>query len=249
MADAPAQKLDDSIRNVLGDPETGQGRKYALLATGSRSPGSLVLYELITGLFSGCAGALGYVLRQKAYRLLFRSMGRRVAIGRNVTFRGCRRIVIGDGVFIDDNCVVDARGPEASITLGDGVLVGRNTIVRCRGQRLSIGAGSDIGCNCIVATDSRLEIGDDVLIAAYTYIAAGGNHRFDDKTVPIIRQGFDKRGGCRIGNGAWIGAHSMVMDGVEIGAGTIVGAHSLVTRSLPAMVIAHGAPAQVQRQR
>jgi acetyltransferase-like isoleucine patch superfamily enzyme len=249
MAEQMSPTLDDSVQDVLGDERAGLARKYAVLATGRTALGGLLLYELLTGLCSAWPGAVGYWLRQKAYRLLFKSLGRRVSIGRNVTFRGCGRITIGKGVFIDDNCVVDARGPAAAVTIGEGVLVGRNTIIRCRGEQLSVGAGSDIGCNCIIATNTRLEIGRDVLIAAYTYVAAGGRHRFDDKTVPIIRQGFDKRGGCRIGDGAWIGAHCTILDGANVGAGAIVGAHSLVNRTLPDMVIAHGAPARVQRER
>jgi galactoside O-acetyltransferase len=48
---------------------------------------------------------------------------------------------------------------------------------------------------------------------------------------------------------AWIGAHVTVLPGVRIGKGAIVGAGSVVTRDLPPMSVAVGAPARVIRFR
>ncbi len=248
MSTSPAE-LDPQIQNVLADPRLSQRQKYALLAVGSTSLPALLRYELLTGLLSGLPGALGYAARRRFYRPLFRSMGRNVTIGRHVTVRGGLRISLGSNVFIDDHCVLDARGPHAAITIEDDVLIARNSVVRTRGRELRIGRGADVGSNCILATDSRLSIGADVLIAAYTYVVAGGNHRFADRSRPIKEQGIVSKGGSVIEDGVWIGAHSTVFDGVTLGQGTIVGAHSLVTRSLPPMVIAHGCPARVQRER
>ncbi len=248
MPDSKSQ-LDLEAQRVLHDPNRSAAEKYMLLAVGEKSWAKLIGYELITTLFGGWPGAMGLFLRQKAYRLLFRAMGRGVTIGCHVTIRGAGRIALGRNVHIDDHCLIDARGAGASITIGDGVFIGRNTVVRCRGEHLRIGEGADIGCNCLVATDSRLEIGKDVLVAAYTYIAAGGTHRYDDKTVPIIKQGFDRRGGITIGDGVWIGSHSILMDGSTVGAGTIIGAHSLVNGAIPEMVIAFGTPAHVHKPR
>jgi len=249
MGDSSDSNLSHEVQKILSDRDQPAIRKYAMLTVGSDSLVQLALYEMITSVFGAWPGGIGYAFRRTFYRLLFQSMGSNVTIGRNVTFRGMSRIIIGDDACIDDNCVVDARGSQASIAIGDGVFIGRNTIVRNRGESLRIGSGSDIGCHCLIATDSRLEIGDDVIIAAYTYVAAGGSYRTDDKTVPIKRQGFLKKGGSRIENNVWIGAHSMVMDGVTIGSGTVVGAYSFVNHSLPPMTYAWGIPARVQRPR
>jgi acetyltransferase-like isoleucine patch superfamily enzyme len=245
----PPTELDPQIQNVLADRRLSQREKYALLAVGSTSLLDLLRYEVLTGLLSGLPGALGYAGRRRLYRSLFRSVGRNVTIGRHVTVRGGLRISLGNNVFIDDNCVLDARGPDAAIVIEDDVLIARNTTIRTRGRELRIGRGTDIGSNCIVATDNRLRIGRDVLIAAYTYITAGGNHSFADRTRPIKEQGNTSKGGCVIEDGVWIGARSTVLDGVTIGEGAVVGAHSLVNRSLPPMTVAHGCPARVQRER
>jgi acetyltransferase-like isoleucine patch superfamily enzyme len=241
------------IAHAVQEAIHGQGhsplRTYALLAVGEPSLPKLLVYDLVTSLFGGWPGVAGYALRRLFYAGLFGEMGPNVTIGRNGTFRGMGRIRLGASVCIDDNCVVDARGPEASIRIGREVFIGRNTVVRSRGGTMTIGERADIGCHCLVATDSRLEVGKDVLVAAYTYIAAGGAWRYDDKTVPIKQQGFKMKGGSRIGDGAWIGAHTLILDGVTIGNGTIVGAHSMVNKSLPDMAVAWGVPAQVQRMR
>ena len=244
MSHSPQQ-----IQGLLQDKNQSAWRKYATLTVGEASLSGLLKYELLTTFFGSIPGALGFALRRVFYRSLFARCGRGVMIGRNVTLRGAGRITLGNGVLVDDNVVLDARGAEARIELGDGVVLSRNTIVRTRGRELVIGAGSDIGCNCIVATDSRLVLGREVLVAAFTYITAGGNHNYERRDVPVIAQGFTSLGGVTIGDGAWIGAHSTVMDGVVIGTGAIVGAHSLVRGPIPEYAIAYGTPCRVQGQR
>ncbi|MDY0146228.1 MAG: hypothetical protein RBS84_09620, partial [Kiritimatiellia bacterium] len=192
--------IDQQIQKNLHSPDAASWRQYARLAVGREGLGALLHYELVTGALSGWAGAAGLWLRRKLYPGLLASCGRGLIIGRNVTIRGAARIHIGRNVAIDDNVVLDARGAEASIKLGDGVLISRNTILRARNGRIAIGEGSDIGANCVLATDSQLEIGRDVLLAAYVYVTAGGNHRYEDVTTPIIRQGFSSKGGVHIGD-------------------------------------------------
>lgn len=249
MSENLQNNLSHEVQKIISDRDRSAGRKYALLTVGSTSAVDLLLYEMVTSLFGSWPGGAGYALRRLFYRPLFQAMGSNVIIGRNVTFRGMKRTVVSHDVYIDDNCVVDARGGQASISIGSCVFLGRNTIVRNRGERLVIGSGADIGCNCLVATDSILEIGRDVIIAAYTYVAAGGSYNTADKNLPIKSQGFVKKGGSKIEDNVWIGAHSMIMDGVTIGSGTIVGAYSFVNKSLPGMVVAWGIPARVQRER
>lgn len=248
MADAD-ESTGARVHPAWTDEALSPARRYALLAVGTTRWGPVLRYELVTLCCAGLPGALGYWLRRRLYRMIVGRLGRNVTIGRNVTLRGGARIEIGDDVVIEDDCVLDARGAAASIRLGRGVLLARRTIVRARDGVIEIGAGSDIGSNCIIGTDSRVDIGREVLIAAYAYIVAGGNHRHDDLEVPILRQGVFSKGGVRIGDGAWLGARVTVLDGVCIGPGSIVGAHALVNRDLPSQVIAQGVPAVVARRR
>ena len=176
-------------------------------------------------------------------------MGRGISIGRNVTFRGPRKIFIGNNVVIEDGCCLDARGDNARIILGDNIVLARNTMLRTRGESIAIGDGTSIGANCIFGTDSNLVIGKDVLIAAYCYLAAGGSHNYDDSELPVIKQGVSRKGGIAIEDGAWIGAHTVVLDGAKILKGAIVGANSLVNSTLPGKSISFGTPAKIHRQR
>ena len=232
----------------MHDISRSSADKYTELVGGG-SILHLILLELFTLLLSGVPGALGYGLRRLFYPLLFGSMGKCVTIGRHVTLRGAQKIHLGDGVTIDDDCVLDARGRNGSIHLHDKVLLARSTIVRARDGVLTIGEGTDVGSGCILGTDSRLELGKDVLLAAFTYLVAGGNHNFDDPEIPVIQQGCTSRGGILVGDGAWLGARVTVLDGVKIGCDAIVGAHSLVTRDVPPQTIAYGCPAKVARER
>ena len=239
---------DQNVRSMLDDPKVSAFRKYQLMTMGRPGLLGVLKHDLVTGLCAARGGALGYALRQRLYRGLFAELGRGALIGRNCSFRGLARIRVGRGVVIDDNVVVDARG-EAEVVIGDGVFIGRNSIVRARGGRIEIADHCDIGSNAIVSTDSQVRLGAHVLVAAYAYVCGGGNHRVDDPGTPIAQQGFDKRGGITVGDGAWIGSHAMLMDGSSVGEGAIVGAHAVVRDAVPAMGIAVGAPAVVVKSR
>lgn len=247
MSDQKA--IDQQIQKNLHRPQTKSWRAYARLTVGSESCAALFYHEVITGLFGSIPGALGLWLRRTFYPKLFKSAGARLIVGRHTTLRGTANISIGKHVAIDDGAVLDARGENAQIIIGDGVLISRNTIVRARNGIIRIGDHADIGANCILATDSSLDIGRKTLVAAFTYISAGGAHRYDNPDVPIADQGFVSKGGCKIGDDVWIGSHTTVLDGAAIGNGTIVGAHSLVNKNLPGRCVAWGVPAVSQRNR
>lgn len=224
-------------------------KNYMRLAVGSTSLLDLLRYELITGFLSGCPGALGYLLRLKFYPYIMGKMGRSVTIGRNVTIRGSKKIFFGRNVLIEDNCSIDARTENSRICIGDNVIIGRGTIIRSRSGDIIIGEGTSIGSNCIIATDTGLVIGMNVLIAAYCYLSGGGSHNYNDTTVPIIKQGVTRKGGIVVEDGVWIGAYTIVLDGVKVRYGAIVGAKSMVNKEIPAMSISFGTPAKVIRMR
>ncbi len=244
-------KTEQDTINIksVADGQEAAWRTYARFTVGSPSLPRLLRYELLMALCAARGGALGIALRKLVYPSMLGSLGKGTVIGQNVTLRGCANIHIGRRVLIDEGCLLDARGPQADIRIGDGVIISSNTIIRARNAHLEIGEGSDIGVNCLLATDSRLEIGREVLVAAYSYLIAGGQHRFDEPEPIIMRQGMLPGKGIQVGDGAWIGARSSVLDGADIGAGSVIGAHALVTRPIPAMSIAYGSPATVRRTR
>lgn len=52
-----------------------------------------------------------------------------------------------------------------------------------------------------------------------------------------------------IGNDVWIGAKSIVMDGISIGDGAIIAAGSVVTKDVPPYAVVGGAPAKIIKYR
>lgn len=52
-----------------------------------------------------------------------------------------------------------------------------------------------------------------------------------------------------IGNDVWIGAHTVILPGVNIGNGAIIGAGAVVTKDVPPYAIVGGVPAKIIRYR
>jgi acetyltransferase-like isoleucine patch superfamily enzyme len=203
-------------------------------------------YELATLFLSSVSGISGLGLRSLAYPYLFRRCGRRPAIGRGVVLRGPQAIELGNKVLVDDYAVLDARGADSEIVLENFVSIGRFSTIAAKGGKIKLGNAVNIGSYCRVATQSSVEIGESVLVAAYCYIGSG-NHQIGDESTPLISREMDIKGGVRIGAHAWIGAHSTILDGVTIGERAIVGAHSLVRENIPSDSVAVGSPAKVIR--
>lgn len=224
--------------------------KYIELNIGQPGFWPLIKYELGSIFLLPMPGAIGYLLRSKLFSRMFRSFGKRVVMGRNICVRHPARISVGSGTILDDYCTLDAKGKSIEdITLGEQVVIGRNTTLSCKGGFIQIGDNSNISANCMIVSESRLEIGNNVLIAGMTYIVAGGNHGTERTDVPIIQQPMVCKGGISIEDNCWIGANATILDGVTIGRDTIVGAGAVVTNDLPPFSIAVGTPARVVKTR
>ena len=123
-----------------------------------------------------------------------------------------------------------------------------------------IGDYSSVGVNCKV---SNAIIGRFTVIARDCAIGLGAHptnylthHSIFYKKVPwgfhkewIQHLDFDEFPLTYIGNDVWIGARTIVMDGVNIGDGAIIAAGSVVTKDVPAYAIVGGAPAKLIKYR
>ena len=99
-----------------------------------------------------------------------------------------------------------------------------------------------LGRNSYLGAFEPIEIGDDSLVGAYSYIISG-NHCVKDLGVPIREQGYEG-GAVRIGRDVWLGCHVVVLPGVTIGDGAVVGAGAVVTKSVGTGEIWAGVPAR-----
>jgi uncharacterized protein (TIRG00374 family) len=224
-------------------------KKYQDIQIGSSSIFTLLKFELIM-LFCGyLPGILGYFFRAWLFPYLFKKVGRSTIFGRSISIQHSSKITIGRKCVIDEFCRLSAQGNnDSEIVLGNEVLLGRGTVLGTRDGRIEIGDFSNVGGNCRLGTTSEIKLGRHVLLAANCYIG-GAQHNYDRTDVPIMRQGYNNRGGVFIEDDVWLGIGVKVLDGVTIGTGSVIGAGSVVTRNIPPYSVAMGVPAKVKRSR
>ncbi len=227
--------------------------KYKDLYLGNMGIFKAILFELIILFFSNTPGAVGLAFRKIFYPLVLGKVGKNVIFGKGITIRHPGKIRIGNNVVVEDNCVLDAKGPgNKGITVGDGVILSRNVIISCKNADIEIGNNTVLGINSAIhaVEGSNVSVGSDVLIAGYVYIIGGGNYNYGKSGIPIREQGMASKGGIRIGNNVWIGASTNITDGVSIEDGNIIGAYSLVNKPIDKKdFISFGVPAKLHKKR
>lgn len=256
MEDSFLKMNDSSIKKAtsvhfeLQNSRHSSFQKYKNLSVGEKGIFFLLLYETITSLFGNFPGALGYYLRRKFYKLLMKRVGRGVIWGRNVTLRHPHKIEIEDNVAINDFAVLDAYGDERSgIKIGEGALISRNTVLNSKGGFIEIGKRANLGMMCIIfSRDCRVQVGNDVLVAAYCYLMGGGSHSMERTDIPVSYQGAECLG-IEIGDNVWLGSGVKVFDGCKIGRDSVIGTNSFVNSDIPEFAVAAGSPAQIVKMR
>lgn len=107
---------------------------------------------------------------------------------------------------------------------------------------LSLADRACIGPECELYNLAPVRLGARCTLAQQTYLCAG-THDFADPTLPLIVAPIS------IGADAFLGARVCVLPGVRIGNGAVVGACSVVTRDLPPRMICAGNPCHPLRPR
>lgn len=174
---------------------------------------------------------------------------------------------------IGESCFVERRSHISKSRLGPMCTIGKCVKIKeCELAGMnSIGANVklrkvSLGVHTYVASNTSLE---HISIGKFCSIGPGvknhlGNHPSrvfvsshpafyspNSPTGAFVEHGhFDEFGkNVEIGNDVWIGAESLLMDGVAIGNGAIVAARSVVTKHVPPYAIVGGIPAKLIRYR
>lgn len=138
-----------------------------------------------------------------------------------------------------------------SILSYNGLTTGYNCRFDLNGKDVSLFLGSDceFGDNVHIVAHSRVEIGNNVLIASKVFISDtshgcyNGFSQDSPLSKPNNRELFSA--GVCISDNVWIGDNAVILPGVTIGEGCIIGANSVVSKSIPKFSIAAGVPAKV----
>lgn len=109
------------------------------------------------------------------------------------------------------------------------------------GNRVGISGGS-------ICARQLIEIGDDTLIGANTYIFDNDFHAIDPDARAKDDYSAVRSAPVKIGSKVFIGARSIILKGVTIGNNAIIGAGSVVTSDVPGNAIAAGNPCKVRGQ-
>jgi len=142
-----------------------------------------------------------------------------------------KKAKVGNGVVCRGSVRIEERG---SFEIGDNSYIGDGTIINAMG-RVRIGAGVLIAQNCFIVDNNThpLDGGDRALHFA-SFLP--GRERFD-------LYGKVSHADISFGDGAWIGAGSIILKGVTVGKGAIIAAGSIVTESVPDHTLYAGNPA------
>ncbi len=155
-------------------------------------------------------------------------------------------IVIGNDVFIGGNIDIRNRA-DGKIVIEDGVFIDDNCrFVAANNALLKIGKASGVGRDCIFNCGADVIIGEKCLLAGMVYINSS-DHGIA-KNADVIDQGYVHKP-VIIEHGAFIGGLVMIKKGVTIKKGAVVGANSVVTEDLPEYSINVGVPARTIKYR
>lgn len=210
---------------------------------------SSILRYIYEQIFLFCFGWIptifGIGLRGLFYRFILHMEGL-AAIENNVRLRFSNYIKLGHGVYLDQGTYLHAC--PKGIDIGRGTIVMHGAILHVYNFRNLPQSGIKIGRNCLIGEYSIIrgqggvQIGDRVYTSPYTQIIAV-NHVFDDPNLPFVEQGITAQG-IIIEDDVWLGASTIVTDGVRIGKGAVVAAGAVVTKDVPPHTVVGGVPAK-----
>lgn len=150
------------------------------------------------------------------------------------------------GANIDDTCFISTKTyiyGVKKLNIGKGSMIGAKVLLR----GLELDMGQQCSINSFSYLQGKIKIGDGVRIGPHVKII-GENHIHEAIDVPIYTQG-NKSKGIEIGDDVWIGAGTIIVDGIKIGAHSIIAAGSVVTKNVGDYVIVGGNPAKVIKDR
>jgi len=167
---------------------------------------------------------MAYYTEFELKNLGFKFLGENVKISKLASIYGCQNIEIDSHTRIDDFCVISAG--TAGIKFGKYI---------------------HIACFSLIIGKARIVLGDFSGLSSRVSIYSSSDDYsgsfLTNPTVPALLTNVNNSP-INIGRHVIVGTNSTILPGVEIGDGAAVGAHSLVNRNISSGKIAYGVPAK-----
>lgn len=195
---------------------------------------SLTRFFCSAYIVEGCSRIVRFWVTN-AYAKRFRSVGDRLHLGKNPSFRGQQYISVGD-----------------DFSAGDGLLMEAWDAYRDQTFTPQICIGNGVNCSNYVQISAidRVTIGDHVLMGQCVYISDNNHGKWnaEELRLPPTQRPLTSKGPVSIGNNVWLGRCVTVLSGVTIGDNCVIGANSVVTKDIPPNCMAAGVPAKVVKR-
>lgn len=160
---------------------------------------------------------------------------------------GPRDVVCRGFVFLGKGVELSVRKGFGRIVIEPWVHLGDHNRIRAHEGTITIGTKSVFGRDNTINAYLNVSIGSECIFSDAIYIC-DFDHRMDDITVPMRRQGIIKSP-VVIESDVWVGTKVTVLRGSIIGRGSVIGANSVVKGYFEPLTIAGGVPARVIRSR
>lgn len=142
------------------------------------------------------------------------------------------------------NCQIDKTAKVGTGSNCIGVIMGRYSYMGKNNSVFNV----SIGQFCSIASYCAIGGGEHKIASISTSPMFEPGRNILGKT--FVEEGMQySPQAVQIGNDVWIGEKTFIKAGISIGDGAIIGAHSVVTHDVPAYAIVAGAPAKLIRYR
>lgn len=194
-----------------------------------------------------------YSLRMKKFgvlrRLVFGLAGLFVALAETINRRGrdvenrirFRKAVVKSNVCLSQDCLLGSF-----VSIDSGSIINHSRIADytyiCRNALIQ---NTIIGRYCSISHDVICGLGQHPLNLFSTSSLFYRSKNVFGIRVVAEDLDFDEYAPICIGNGVWIGARAIIMDGVRVGNGAVIACGAVVTHDVPPYAIVAGVPAKV----
>lgn len=175
--------------------------------------------------------------------------GKRVSFEGNLYATSIPRIIVDKGCYLTfgDNVRMQRHlefrvHSGSKIIIEDDVRLDRGIrFLSANQSQIHIKSGTRIGLNSVFNGGDSIVIGKKTLISGFVYLQTS-MHAHQKKDTYIQDQGFE-HAPIFLGDNNWLGAHAVIMPGVNLGENCIVGSNAVVTKSFGNDALLVGAPA------